>query len=170
MCVHTGTHIDAPAHFIDEGEDISALGLERLLGRVQVVDTADASAIGAAELKGARIRPGCDRLLLRTSNSRRLRDTPFDQDYVALTPGGAEWLVDNGISLVGIDYASVEAFEEPENRTHKILLGAGVVVLEGLDLSGVSAGLYELICLPMKIGAAEAAPARVVLVATGGAA
>jgi kynurenine formamidase len=170
MCVHTGTHIDAPAHFIDDGEAVSELGLERLLGAVRVVDLGDARQIDAARLQKAGIAPGCRRVLFRTSNSRRLQHTEFDRNYVAVTPDGAEWLTQNAISLIGIDYASIEAFDEPDNQTHKILLGAGVVVLEGLDLSQVSAGSYELLCLPLKIGAAEAAPARVVLIDRGDAA
>ena len=170
MCVHTGTHIDAPAHFIDDGDAISEVGLERFIGEVQVVDMGDARKIDAAQLQRAGISTGCRRLLFRTGNSRLLQDAGFNQDYVALTPDGAEWITRHAISLVGIDYASIEAFGEPDNLTHKILLGAGVVVIEGLDLSQVEAGCYELLCLPLKIGAAEAAPARVVLIDKGDAA
>ena len=167
MCIHTGTHIDAPAHFIEDGEMISDIGLERMLGRVQVVDMGDALQIDAHQMQQAGIAPECRRVLFRTRNSRLLHDSAFNRDYVALTPDGAEWINRNGISLVGIDYASIERYDEPDNRTHKILLEAGVVVIEGLDLSQVAAGSYELLCLPLKIGMAEAAPARVVLIDDG---
>lgn len=166
MCVHTGTHIDAPAHFIDNGDSIAEIELERLIGTVQVVDFGDAPHIDAMQLEQAGIAADCPRVLFRTRNSRLLRDARFDKNYVAMTPDGAEWAVAHGLSLLGIDYASIEAFDEAENRTHKILLGAGVAVIEGLDLAQVPAGIYELICLPMKVGAIEAAPARVVLLAT----
>lgn len=170
MCVHTGTHIDAPAHFIEDGAAVSELGLERLVGKVHVVDLGDAPQIDAAQLQRAGIPPGCMRVLFRTRNSRKLQDAEFDPDYVAMTPDGAEWVTRHAISLIGIDYASIEAFDEPDNQTHKILLGAGVIVIEGLNLSQVAAGSYELLCLPLKVGAAEAAPARVVLIETGEAA
>jgi len=164
MCVHTGTHVDAPWHFVNGGTSIGEVGLARFIGPAQVIDVQGTNRIDVAELETAGILAGCKRLLLRTSNSRFSREPDFDKNYAALTPASAQWLRDRGIGLVGIDYASIEAFDEPDNLTHKILLEAGVVVLEGLDLSRIPAGCYELVCLPLKIGDAEAAPARAVLI------
>jgi kynurenine formamidase/glycosyltransferase involved in cell wall biosynthesis len=163
MCVHTGTHIDAPAHFLPEGGTLSSIPLERLLGPAWVV-AFTAPAIDAKVLEAAQIPMDCTRLLLRTSNSACWGTAAtFNPDYVALTPDGAQWLVDRNIALVGIDYLSIERYQEPGQRTHRILLEAGVVIVEGLNLSQTPPGRYELLCLPLRLDDAEGAPARVVL-------
>jgi kynurenine formamidase/glycosyltransferase involved in cell wall biosynthesis len=163
MCVHTGTHIDAPAHFIPAGASMGEIGLDRFIGPVWVAEF-DASRIGVEALEAARIPRDCSRLLLRTRNSALWREgNAFRPDFVALTPEGAQWVVDRGIRLVGIDYLSIERYQEPNHRTHQILLEAGVVVVEGLDLSRAAPGDYELLCLPLRLDGAEGAPARVVL-------
>lgn len=163
MCVHTGSHIDAPSHFLPRGGTMSSIPLERLLGPAWVANFSE-SAIDAVALQSAGIPSDCTRLLLRTNNSRRwAAETEFSPDYVALTSDGAQWLVERGIGLVGIDYLSIERFQEPEQRTHRILLEAGVVIIEGLNLSEAAPGRYELLCLPLRLDDAEGAPARVVL-------
>ncbi|MES9904324.1 MAG: glycosyltransferase [Sedimenticola sp.] len=163
MCVHTGTHVDAPAHFVRGGAVMSEISLSRFIGKVQVVDLHAARVIGPRELDQVEIPPDCQRLLLKTRNAVLLEEEKFSKDYAALTPDGAKWIQEHNISLIGIDYLSIEAFGEKDNLTHKILLEADVVVLEGLDLRGITSGCYELICLPLKIGESEAAPARVIL-------
>lgn len=163
LCVHTGTHIDAPSHFISKGDTVGDITLDRMIGSVYVA-AFKGTCIDVADLVAAAIPDHCKRLLLRTSNSALWgQGGGFKEDFVALTPAAAQWLVDHGIGLVGIDYLSIERYQEPGNRTHQILLGAGVVVIEGLDLSQAAPGEYELICLPMRLDRAEGAPARVVL-------
>ncbi len=163
MCVHTGTHIDAPAHFIQGGGTTSDIPLETLVGRAQVVELCGVERIGERELESAGFSGDCQRLLLKTSNSK-LYGREFSRDYVALTPEGAMWLVEQGVAVIGIDYASIEVFGEKFNRTHKTLLEAGVVIIEGLNLGNVRPGLYELICLPLKLEGCDGAPARAILV------
>lgn len=163
MCVHTGTHIDAPGHFVQGGAAVGDVGLARLVGPARVV-AVEGHCIDASDLAAADIPEGCRRLLLRTSNSALWgQGDDFREDFVALTPEAAQWLVDRGIDLVGIDYLSIERYREPDNRTHQILLGAGLVVIEGLNLSQAVPGDYELICLPLRLDEAEGAPARAVL-------
>lgn len=164
MDVHTGTHVDAPMHMIAEGAGMDRYSLSAGLGAANVVDTGETRRIDGELLNRLDPAIDCGRVLLRTANSRRpeLQRAPFFSDYAALTVSGAEWMVDRGVELVGIDYLSIQRFEEP-TEVHLILLRAGVVILEGLDLAAVSPGAYELICLPLHLGACEAAPARAVL-------
>jgi arylformamidase len=160
--VHCGTHVDAPAHFIRGGGTVSELDLGALVGPAHVASTGGARRIGAAELEAAAIPRTTERLLLRTVNSGGWSQRPFDPDFAALTADGARWVVERGIRLIGIDYLAVQRFEDgPE--THLVLLGAGVAILEGLELGEVAPGAYELLCLPLRLDAAEAAPARAVL-------
>jgi len=162
--VHTGTHMDAPHHFIDNGQTIDEIPLHMLIGRAYVVDLADADEINAETLAAAGIPPRTRRILLKTRNSMLWSHARqgFNPDYVSVNPSGAEWLVGRGVRLVGIDYLSVAAYADPV-PTHRILLGAGVLVLEGLDLSDVDQGRYTLYCLPLKIEDADGAPVRAVL-------
>jgi arylformamidase len=169
MVVHTGTHVDAPAHFVQGGAGVDQLALDTLIGPALVVRIPDgADAITPAHL--AHIPAGTRRILFKTRNSARWADPThdFDPDFVALTPDAAQALVDMGVGLVGIDYLSVERFNEPGNATHLALLGAGVVALEGLDLRRVEAGPWRLICLPLNIPGCDGAPARVVLESLSG--
>lgn len=165
--VHTGTHLDAPRHFIAGGVGVDQLALDILIGPARVAYFPDAHAIDAALLEGLALPAGTTRLLLKTRNSALWNDPghAFREDYVALTPEAAQWIVDHGIRLVGIDYLSIERFREPGHRTHKILLGAGVIAVEGLDLRRAAPGAYDLYCLPLKLAGADGAPVRAVLVA-----
>ena len=162
---HTGTHADASRHFFDDGQPVDQIPLDRLIGPALLVSFPDdVRAIGAAELKAHDLR-GRKRILLRTRNSALLSQKQFAPDYTYLAPDGAEYLVDKGIELVGIDYLSIEQFHSGHHRTHRTLLAKSVVILEGLDLSVPPPGEYQLICLPLRIEGCDGAPARAVLIA-----
>lgn len=158
---HSGTHLDTPAHMLESGTTLDDIPLSLLLGRVLVADLRGCAAIGVAELAGLPLA-GEERLLFRTCNSALWSRPDFSPDFVALTAEGAEYLVSQGIRLVGIDYLSIESFSG-DGAVHRTLLGHDVVILEGLDLSDVPAGVYELVCLPLRISGGAAAPARAVL-------
>jgi arylformamidase len=162
MGTHTGTHVDAPRHFFDDGPGSDALALDLLIGRVRVVDLPRRGGISAEDLETAGLREDL-RVLFRTPNSALWNGGEFRQDYTYLTEGGARYLVDQGVKLVGIDYLSVEQFKKPGAPAHRALLSHGVVIIEGLNLSEAEAGMYELYCLPLRIAGADGAPARVVL-------
>lgn len=162
--LHVGTHVDAPWHFIEDGKTVEQISLDVLVGPAYVVHYPEASAITADLLSQSQIPAGTERLLFRTKNEGLMQCTrgKFVEDFVALTSDAAQWLVDHDLRLVGIDYLSVQRFADgPE--THQILLGQQVVLVEGLNLANIQPGPYDLICLPMKIAGAEAAPARVLL-------
>lgn len=162
---HTGTHADASRHFFDDGQPVDQIPLDRLIGPALLVGFPDdVRAIGAAELKAHDLR-GRTRILLRTRNSALLSQKQFAPDYTYLAPDGAEYLVDKGVELVGIDYLSIEQFHSGHHRTHRTLLAKSVVILEGLDLSAPPPGEYQLICLPLRIEGCDGAPARAVLIA-----
>ncbi|MEW6673305.1 MAG: cyclase family protein [Thermodesulfobacteriota bacterium] len=162
--VHTGTHIDAPSHFLSDTHDIDQLPLDTLIGPATVYHLRGISTIRATDLESLSISKRVQRLLLRTDNSElwNTRSSGFKTDYVGLTSDAAQWIADSGIRLIGIDYLSVAALDDMA-KTHQILLRKGIVLLEGINLSGIDAGEYELICLPLKIIGAEGAPARAVL-------
>jgi arylformamidase len=163
-CVHVGTHIDAPTHYIEGGNGIDGLSLDVLIGRAYVVDLAKADNIDAGILDKAGIPPRTRRLLFKTRNSTfwsKHKDN-FQQGYVGVDSSGAEWLVRKGIQLVGIDYLGIAPFSQTA-EPHQILLKAGIVILEGLDLSKVGRGRYTLYCLPIKIVGSDGAPARAIL-------
>jgi arylformamidase len=160
---HTGTHIDPPSHFLADGMTLDELPLDVLLGPCRVVDAGEVAVIDRALVEGAGL-DGVERVLFKTRNSRFWHERrEFAKDYVYLAPEAAHALVAGGARLVGIDYLSIERpdFERPE--THLALLERGVVIVEGLDLSAVEAGTYELICLPLRIRGGDGAPARVIL-------
>jgi arylformamidase len=162
---HSGTHIDAPMHFIRDGASIDKVSLEALIGPARVIDIADAvQAIDGAELNRHNWR-GAQRVLFRTRSSLRgwMASPTFHRDFAYIAPDAAQLLADAGVKLVGIDYLSVERFGAPAPRTHQILLGKGIPIVEGLALGTVRPGDYDLIVLPIKIGGHEAAPARAVL-------
>ncbi len=161
MSVHTGTHIDAPAHFLAGGDTLELLDPAAMLGTCRVIDCRGEATVTRVLLEAAGVPEGTERLLLKTDNARRW-SPEFDPDYTALDPEGAAWVVERGIRLVGIDYLSIQSFRESDT-VHIRLLEAGVVILEGLDLSGVEPGDYELICLPLSLVGTEAAPARAML-------
>lgn len=167
--VHTGTHIDAPRHFVEGGITVEAVGLERLNGPAFVASVPTASDIGPEHLSAAYIPPGTRRLLLRTANSAisDLYERPFLEDYAALSPAGAAWVVEQGIDVIGIDYLSIQRFSDPPDA-HTTILGAGLVIIEGLDLRRVAAGWHDMICMPILLAGLEAAPARVALQPSNG--
>ena len=161
---HTGTHVDAPAHFVEGARRIDALSLDVLIGPARVlrvpdeVNEIDPEFINRCDLSGV------ERVLFHTRNSTFWNEG-FRKDFTHLLPEAAQLLVDRGIKLVGTDYLSIEKFHSGHHRTHLTLLSNNVIIVEGLNLSEVSAGDYELICLPLKIaeGAGDGAPARAVL-------
>ena len=165
--VHTGTHMDAPIHFIEGGAAIEDLPLEVLVGPAVVAEILDVDTITPDCLEALALPSDTTRLLFKTSNSQLWADPhhKFYTDYVALTPQAAEWIVQKGICLVGVDYLSVQRFDDPEPLTHRTLLEAGVVVVEGLNLREVTPGRYpQLICLPINLVGSDGAPARAVLI------
>ena len=174
ISAHTGTHMDAPRHFIPTGPAIDQLPPDRLMGPAWVVEVGEgegeggeAGLVTAAVLAGLDIPGGVTRLLLKTANSRlwsRPLTPTFEPRFVALDASAARWLVERGVDLVGIDYLSIERGDDEGFPVHTTLLGAGVVILEGLNLHGVAPGAYDLIALPMKIADADGAPARVILI------
>ncbi len=165
--VHTGTHVDAPFHFMGGDSDtVEALPLDVLTGPALVVNLPKANVdITVADLRAADIPEGTNRLLLKTRNSAWWAEgnNTFQEDFLALDAAAAEWLVARGVKLVGVDYLSVAPFRAGV-PTHRILLGADVIALEGLDLSAVEPGPYTLYCLPLKIAGSDGAPARAILV------
>ena len=161
--VHTGTHVDAPGHFIPGGAGVESLSLDALIGPARVVKIEHEGAIRVDELERYGLE-GVPRVLFRTRNSDEWSESAFKEDFVYLEPEAARWLADHGTRLVGVDYLSVESFAAPEPLTHRTLLSAGIVVVEGLDLSAVEPGSYVLSCLPLKIAGADGAPARAVLI------
>src|SRR5262245_54632587 len=159
---HAGTHVDAPYHFIEGGATVDQLPLEILMGKCRVIAVEKREAIERADLEAFDLRDDI-RVLLKTRMSGQLRQPTFQQDFVFLSPDAATYLVQAGIKLVGIDYLSVEQFGRRDFAAHHALLEAGVVIVEGLDLSDVEAGEYDLTCLPLRIAGADGSPARVVL-------
>jgi arylformamidase len=162
MSAHAGTHVDAPRHFFDNGTGTDALPLDLLIGRARVVEVLSRKGIAAEDL--ARLDLSEDiRVLIKTHNSRLWGSPTFHTDYVGMTESGARLLVDRGVKVVGIDYLSVEEFKKPGAPAHHVLLGGGTIVIEGLNLRDVEPGVYDLVCLPLRIVGSDGAPARVVL-------
>lgn len=162
---HTGTHADASRHFFDDGQPVDKIPLERLIGPALLIKFGDdVRSIGAAELQ-AHDLTGHKRILLGTRNSALLSRREFVKDYTYLAPDGAQYLVDKGVELVGIDYLSIEQFHSGHHRTHRTLLERSVVIVEGLDFSVPASGEYQFICLPLRLEGCDGAPARAVLIA-----
>src|SRR6266566_1859635 len=162
---HSGTHIDAPMHFVRDGAPIDRVSLEPLIGPARVIDIPDnVQAIDAAELNRHKWK-GAQRVIFRTRSSLHgwMSSPTFHRDFAYIAPDAAQMLADAGVRLVGIDYISAEQFGAPAPRTHRILLGKGIPIVEGLALGAVRPGDYDLIVLPIKVGGHEAAPARAVL-------
>ena len=166
MCVHSGTHIDAPYHFLGDGyTTVDELHLELLIGPAQVLEIPQTvDRITANILRETGINPGARRVLMKTRNSLlwAREESKFQADFVAISPDGAEFLVAHGVQVVGVDYNSVAPYDDT-GPTHRILLSAGIVIIESLDLSGVPPGTYTMYCLPIKIKGSDGAPARVIL-------
>jgi arylformamidase len=161
LTTHSGTHLDAARHFDDEGGTVDHLPLTLLVGPALVVEIGGTGALGRNQLQRLPVR-GHERLLFKTANSHLWEQPGFSPDYTALAADGAEYLVECGVKLVGIDYLSIEPLEG-DGTVHRLLLAAGTVILEGLNLAGVEPGEYELICLPLKVAAGDGAPARAIL-------
>jgi len=157
---HAGTHVDPPFHLIEGGNTVDKLPLELLMGRARVVEVT-APYIDEAVLEEFDFTVDA-RVLFKTRNSYLWSKKSFVEDYVYITPGAAQSLINDGIKVVGIDYLSVDKFGA-EPATHRVLLSAGTIIIEGLDLREVEPGDYELICLPLKIKDGDGAPARVIL-------
>lgn len=162
--VHIGTHVDAPDHFLGNGQTVENLPLDLLVGPAYVVELDIEGQISAEDLQEASIPEGVKRLLFKTANSKIWAEgySEFEEDFIALDADASDYLVSLGIEVVGVDYLSVAPYADPA-PTHKILLGAGVLIIEGLNLSGIEAGDYTLYCLPIKIMGSDGAPARVLL-------
>jgi arylformamidase len=162
---HTGTHVDAPRHFIPGAIGIDRVALDRLIGPAWVVDLRQVKGgIGAGDLRAARIPRSARRILLRTRNSRLWHPArPFTTEFVYLESEGADWLVDHGAQVVGIDYLSIEGFHIEGAPTHKRLLGAGIPIIEGLDLFRVAPGRWQMAASPLRIQDGDAGLTRAVL-------
>jgi len=164
--VHAGTHVDAPYHFLAEGKTIETLPLEVLVGPAQVVQLPDeVEEITAAVLDTVKFMPGVKRVLFKTRNVR-IRASgkdEFDSTFVAVSADGAEWLVNHGVQLMGIDYLSAAPFSQ-SRPPHEVFLKAEVILLEGINLDQVEPGLYTLYCLPLKLAGSDGAPARTILI------
>lgn len=162
---HTGTHVDPPVHFVPGGKTVDQLDLNTLYGPARVVDmTRVERAITARDLERAKLPKRATRVLFKTRNSELWERAGFQKDFVAFAWDAAAWIVAHGIRLVGIDYLSAELFDAREPRTHRTLLGAGVVILEGINLKEIAPGNYTLVSLPIKIKDGDGAPVRAVLV------
>ncbi len=160
---HTGTHMDAPLHFIADGDSLGRLPLEAVVGEARVIGIDDPRAITAEELEQHDPRPG-ERLLFKTANCpKRWQTDQFDEAYIAVHSDAARLLVERQVRTIGVDYLSVGLYGQDNVKTHRLLLGAGIWVIEGLDLTAVAPGLVDLVCLPMKVIDAEGAPARVIV-------
>jgi arylformamidase len=153
--VHSGTHVDAPVHFIDGAPAAEELPLDVLVGPARVVDLTAADRLDAAAFAGFEL---AERVLMKTRNSELWARESFVEDFLGLTEDGAQALIDAGVRLVGIDYLSIG-----DEAAHQALLGAGVIAVESLDLRNVEPGDYELICAPLKLVGSDGAPARVLL-------
>ncbi len=161
LSTHCGTHIDVPRHYSDNGFSVDELPLPLLVGKARVVEVHGMPAIDRTVLARLPVR-GEERLLIRTGNSALWASRGFVEEYAHLTEDGARYLLEAGVRLVGIDYLSIERFES-SGEVHRLLLGNGVVILEGLNLEGIAPGSYELICLPLSIKGGDGAPVRAVL-------
>jgi arylformamidase len=163
MSAHTGTHMDAPRHFLENGVTMEEMPLDATVGVCRVLPIEDPVCVRKAELEAFAIQPG-ERILFRTANSSRgYGHRMFHDDFVYVSNEAAKYLVDRRVRTVGVDYISIGGFHRDLVRTHLTILGAGIWVIEGLDLSAVEPGVYELLCLPLRMIGADGAPARAIL-------
>jgi arylformamidase len=160
---HCGTHVDAPNHFFPEGLTVENLPLETFIGAAKVVEIGARDRIRPEDLQRADIQAG-DRILLKTVNSRLFQENNFRQDYVHLSPDSAWYLRNKKIRLIGIDYFSIDGLGEDEGPCHRILLGAGIIIMEGLNLVDIKEGRYDLIALPLRLAGCDGSPVRAVLI------
>jgi len=163
MSAHTGTHIDSPFHFVKSGVGIHDLPLSAVIGKARVIEIVDPESIKAEELRLHHIRKG-ERILFKTLNSEHCWKTDdFVEDFVYISTDSSKYLVDTKVRTIGVDYLSVGGYNKNINQVHQVLLKSGIWIIEGLNLSRVKQGTYELICLPVKIEKGDGAPARAVL-------
>ena len=163
MCLHTGTHIDAPLHYFENGNGVDNMPFDATVGLARVIEIFDEKSIKSRELINHRICKG-ERLLFKTKNSIRCwKNDTFVKDFVFISLDAAEFLVDCKVRSVGIDYLSVDGFRDEESKTHMTFLEAGIWIIEGLNLSRVEHGKYQLICLPLNIIKSDGAPARAIV-------
>jgi arylformamidase len=163
MGVHSGTHIDAPVHFIHQAAGVDEMPLTATMGAARVIEITDPVQITADELRGHALQAG-ERVLFRTANSPRCWQTDtFVEDFVYVSEQAAGYLAETGVRTVGVDYLSVGGYHADGAKIHRILLAAGIWIIEGLDLAAVRAGRYDMICLPVKLHGSDGAPARAIL-------
>ncbi|MBM3876477.1 MAG: cyclase family protein [Verrucomicrobia bacterium] len=166
LCAHTGTHMDAPRHFIRDGRTMESMPLDAVIGPCRVIALKHKSAITVEELKPHKLKRG-ERVLFRTRNSTRswrlAKTSTFDEQFIYIPADTASYLVERGVMTVGVDYLSVGGWQKDGVECHQIMLGAEIWIIEGLDLSKIKPGHYDLVCLPLKILGADGAPARAVL-------
>jgi arylformamidase len=161
MGVHTGTHVDAPVHFLEGAPGMESVSLDALCGPAVVVDGTrlDGDTIGQSDLESLDLPEGAERIILKTRNSELWNQDAFTRDFLRLDGSGARYLISRGVRTIGIDYLSVG-----DHEAHRELLGAGVVPVEGLDLRKIAPGAYTLICLPLDLVGSDGAPARTILI------
>ena len=165
---HTGTHMDAPRHFLADGAGLDEMPFDATIGLVRVIPITHPRAILPTELEVHNLQAG-ERVMFRTQNSERCwKDDRFVEDFVYISAAAAQFLVERQVRTVGIDYLSVGGYVHDGIETHQILLGAGIWLIEGLNLSEVKPGTYELVCLPLRVVGADGAPARAILRPYGG--
>jgi len=159
---HTGTHIDAPLHFLQDGLSIDKVPLSHFIGKTQVIEISEKEI--TEEIIRRKMKPGIEIVLFKTKNSALYKERKFIKDYTYLTEDGARFLVKKGIKLVGIDYISIEKFGTPDFRVHKILLQANICILEGINLLDVEESIYTLIAMPLRLKGLDGSPVRAVLI------
>ena len=164
MSAHAGTHLDAPAHFFADRQRLDDFPVEHFIISAQVVEILDPFAVRADDLQRVQTSPG-EALLFRTGNSHsgRVVSGQFSEEYVYVAEDAAQWCVDRQLRLVGLDYISIDQYGDPDTPAHRIILGAGLLALEGINLAAVHPGRYTLICLPLRLKGAEGSPVRAVL-------
>lgn len=163
MGSHTGTHIDAPCHFVEGGKTLHEIPLDCLVGTASVIHIPGVPSIHRRHLESLDWT-GVERVLFKTDNSQRWQDNRFHEDFVYLEPDAAEFLVERGLRLVGIDYLSIDRFGSEEHPTHFVLLPRDIVILEGLNLSRIAPGRYHMVALPLNLTGVDGAPTRVILI------
>jgi arylformamidase len=162
---HIGTHVDAPVHFVPGGVGVDALDLNVLVGPALVVEALEADALTVDVLETLSIPPGTERVLFHTRNSALWArgEREFAKDFCAIAEDGAHWLVERNVRLVGVDYLSVAPYDDVV-PTHQTLLSAGIIPVEGLNLSGIAPGIYQFVCLPLRLVGVDGSPARAILI------
>lgn len=166
MSVHSGTHVDAPLHFLDNSTDVASMDLNLFTGLVKIIEVKVEKCIDLKSIEKLDIRNG-DAVFFKTSNSELAQDSEFRTDYVYMDMSAAKYLIEKRVRTIGIDYYSIEEFDAPGNPVHKIVLGSGIAIVEGLVLKNVQPGEYIFSCLPLRIEGSDGSPVRAVLMEPG---